>query len=168
MLRAAIADDDPCIVIESRALYQQKGPLFHDADPDIGGARIHRTGRDLVLITWGRMLHATLAAAETLADEGVDTTVLDLRWLAPLDEESIAEVVGDGGRVLIVHEANRTGGFGAEIAARLADRFFDNLDAPVKRLAAPDVRFPAAPVLQEALVPDANAIVTAVHELVAY
>jgi len=93
---------------------------------------------------------------------------LDLRWLAPLDEESIAEVVGDGGRVLIVHEAHRTGGFGAEIAARLADRFFDNLDAPVKRLAAPDVRFPAATVLQNALVPDASAIVTAVHELVAY
>jgi 2-oxoisovalerate dehydrogenase E1 component len=168
MLRAAIADDDPCIVIESRALYQQKGPLFPDVDPDIGGARVYRTGRDLVLITWGRMLHATLAASETLADEGVDTTVLDLRWLAPLDEESLAEVVGDGGRVLIVHEANRTGGFGAEIAARLADRFFDNLDAPVKRLAAPDIRFPAAPVLQHALVPDASAIVTAAHELVAY
>jgi 2-oxoisovalerate dehydrogenase E1 component len=168
MLRAAIADDDPCIVIESRALYQQKGPLSAEPDPDIGGARLHRTGSDVVLITWGRMLHATLAAAETLAGAGIETTVLDLRWLSPLDEESIAEAVDGGGRVLVVHEANRTGGFGAEIAARLAEHFFDSLDAPVKRIAAPDVRFPAAPALQNALLPDATAIVTAAQELIAY
>ena len=165
MLRAAVAEDDPCVLIESRALYQEKGPLVPEPDPSIGGARIHGHGDSVAIITWGRMLHAALAAAENLSAAGVPTTVLDLRWLSPLDEDAIGEVVDRCGRVLIVHEANLTGGFGAEIAARIADRWFMCLDAPIQRLAAPDVRFPAAPVLQDALLPDSRSIVAAVETL---
>jgi 2-oxoisovalerate dehydrogenase E1 component len=165
MLRAAVAEDDPCILIESRALYQEKGPLVPEADSTIGGARIHGQGSDAAIITWGRMVHAALAAADTLSGEGISSTVVDLRWLSPLDEQALEEAVDRCGRVLVVHEANFTGGFGAEVAARIGDKLFTSLDAPVQRLASPDVRYPSAPNLQEVLLPNSNAIVTAVKEL---
>jgi 2-oxoisovalerate dehydrogenase E1 component len=165
MLRAAIAEDDPCILIESRALYQEKGPLVPEADPTIGGARTHGEGSDAAIITWGRMTNAALAAADTLSAEGISSTVVDLRWLSPLDEQAIGEAVDRCGRVLVVHEANLTGGFGAEVAARIGDDFFTSLDAPVQRLASPDVRYPSAPGLQDALLPNSGAIVTAVKRL---
>jgi len=168
MLRAAIADPDPCIVIESRALYQTKGPVALDAPVEpVGGARWHRTGGDLSIITWGSMLPAALAAAEQLAEQGTEAAVVDLRWLNPLDDASIARAVEEsGGRVLLAHEANLTGGFGAEIAARIQERHFDLLDAPVVRVGTPDVRIPSAPALQAALVPGAETIVTAARELI--
>lgn len=118
------------------------------------------------MISWGAMSLETEAAAAALAVEGIEATVLDLRWLAPLDDEAIADAVAtSGGRVLIVHEANETGGFGAEIASRISSRQFSALSAPVRRLATPDVRIPASPVLQEALIPNAGAIVVAARQL---
>lgn len=168
MLRAAIADPDPCIVIESRSLYQLKGPVVLGGPAElVGGARWHRSGGDLAIVTWGPMLHSALAAAERLAAEGVEAAVVDLRWLNPLDDASIARAVEEsGGRVLIAHEANVTGGFGAEIAARIQERHFDLLDAPVVRVGAPDVRIPSAPALQAALVPGEEAIAAAARSLV--
>jgi 2-oxoisovalerate dehydrogenase E1 component len=164
MLRASVADADPCILFEARSLYQAKGPVWLESKVEsVGGARLHREGTDVGIITWGTMLAPALAAAQELAD--VSAAVLDLRWLRPLDVDAIAELVGAvSGRLLVVHEANVTAGFGAEVAARIQEAHFDELDAPVRRLGAPDVRVPSAPALQRALIPDASAITRACRE----
>jgi 2-oxoisovalerate dehydrogenase E1 component len=167
MLRAAIADDDPCVVIESRVLYQLRGPVDLDAPVELAaGASKVRDGSDLALLTWGRMRHDVLRAAEALAAEGIEASITDLRWVSPLDAAAIAEAVSGPGRVLVVHEANTTGGVGAEVVARISNDLFDLLDAPPTRLGTPDVRMPAAPVLQAALIPDVAAIVAAARDLV--
>jgi 2-oxoisovalerate dehydrogenase E1 component len=170
MLRAAVADPDPVVVIESRQLYQVQGPVDTDAPVEsVGGARVVREGADVAIIAWGRIVHDCLEAANMLEAEGVDALVLDLRWLSPLDEESIARAVrATSGRVVIVHEANRTAGFGAEVAARLASTYFQELDAPIKRVAAPDVRIPTSTVLRDAVIPSARDIMAAVRETVGY
>ena len=167
MTRAAVADDDPTILIESRALYQTKGCVDLDAAPEgIGGARLHRAGSDVSIITWGPMLHLALAAGEALQEEGTEAAVLDLRWLNPIDDDAIAEVVTrSAGRVLVVHEANLTGGLGAEVVARINEAHFAELRQPVVRVAAPNVRIPAAPNLQHALVPGTDAIIRAARTL---
>lgn len=167
MLRAAVADPDPVIVIEARALYQHKDVVDPRAVEDrVGGARVRRDGADLVILTWGTMLPHALTAADQLAAEGVEASVVDLRWLAPIDDETIDRVIrGSRGRVLVAHEANRTGGFGAEIAARVQERHFDQLERPVARVGLPDSRVPAAPALQAALVPDAETILGASRAL---
>lgn len=169
MLRAAVNDPDPVIVIEARSLYQTKGEVeLVDSPPPIGGARLRRRGTDLAMISWGPMCLKAEAAAEELANEGIEATVLDLRWLAPLDEEAIiAAVSTSGGRALVVHEANVTGGFGAEVAARIGARLYSELKAPVARLGAPDVRIPAAPALQSALIPQQDWIVQAARQICA-
>jgi 2-oxoisovalerate dehydrogenase E1 component len=168
MLRAAIGDPDPTIVIEARSLYQGKGDVSLLAEaPPIGGAAFRRRGSHLAIISWGAMSLEAEKAADLLADEGIAATVLDLRWLAPLDDDAITEAVSaGGGRVIVVHEANLTGGFGGELAARIGERLFGRLRAPVCRLATPDVRIPAAPVLREALIPRADTIAAAARELV--
>jgi len=169
MLRAAINDSDPTIVIESRSLYPTTGDvLLLDSAPPIGGAAFRRRGADLAIISWGPMCHQAESAAISLAGDGIDATVLDLLWLSPLDDDAIREAVTkSGGRVLIVHEANLTGGFGAEVAARIGESLFSELKAPVRRLAPPDVRIPSAPGLQTAVIPGTAAIVAAARELVA-
>jgi 2-oxoisovalerate dehydrogenase E1 component len=168
MLRSAVADPDPVIVIEARSLYQTKGAVQLDAEVGpVGGARLHRDGSDLVLLTWGTMVPQAIQAGDELAQLGIEASVVDLRWLNPLDDETIEQVVrASDGRVLIVHEANVTGGFGAEIAARIQERHLDFLDQPVARLGAPDTRIPSAPALQRALVPDTEAIAKAARALV--
>lgn len=167
MLRAAVADDDPCVIIESRALYQLEGEVDPGQIESVGGARLRRTGDDAVIITWGTMMHHALEAASLLADEGIGVGVLDLRWLAPLDVAAIAAAVRAAhGRVIVAHEANLTGGFGAEIAAHIAEHLLYELDAPVIRIGTPDVRMPASPVLQAALIPTADTIAASVRHLV--
>jgi 2-oxoisovalerate dehydrogenase E1 component len=169
MLRSAIADPDPCVIIEARRLYPLKGHVDTAAPvASVGGARVHREGQDLVLLTWGSMVPEVLDAADALRADGVEAAVVDLRWLNPLDEAAIERVVrASAGRVLIVHEANLTGGFGAELAARIQEQHFDYLDAPVARLGVPDAPMPSAPALQTALLPDAAAVVAAAHALLA-
>jgi 2-oxoisovalerate dehydrogenase E1 component len=167
MLRAAVADPNPCVLFESRALYQQKGPvtLTGGAEP-VGGARLLREGQDACVVTWGTAVGRALAAAEAVAADGINASVLDLRWLAPLDTDALlAAVTAGGGRVLIVHEANVTGGFGAEVAARIVEQKLYDLDAPVRRLGAPDTRVPAGPRLQEALLPTADKIAAELRAL---
>lgn len=168
MTRAAIADPDPVVLIESRALYLEKHPVDVDAPVEpVGGARVRRTGADLLIITWGRMTQLVLEAAEELAAMGIDSAVVDLRWLNPLDESAIAHQLEQvGGKALVVHEANLTGGFGAEIAARLAGHHFDTLSAPVGRVALPDVRVPASTPLQDAVFPGVERIIVAAQALV--
>jgi 2-oxoisovalerate dehydrogenase E1 component len=161
MLRAAIADPDPCVVVEARSLYQVQGVVDLDAPPQRAeGARLRRSGTDAAILTWGTMVAPALEAAERLAAQDVSVSVVDLRWLRPLDHDAIADVVAaSGGSVVVVHEANVTGGFGAEVAAHIQSTHFDELDAPVTRIGCPDSRIPAAPALQAALVPGVDDIV---------
>jgi 2-oxoisovalerate dehydrogenase E1 component len=161
MLRAAIADPDPCIVIEARSLYQTTGPVSPEVS-SVGTARLRRDGTDVALVSWGAMANVAVRAAEKLAREGIDAAMLDLRWLSPLDMASLIAVTQQcGGRALIVHEANISGGFGGEIMARLLEQGFTGL----RRLGTPDMRIPAAPVLQRALLPNEYTIVAAAREL---
>ena len=163
MLRAAARDPDPCILFEARALYQTSGPVVLGGPVEAArGAKLRRSGKDLVIVTWGAIVHQALAAAEKLATRGCAVAVLDLRWLAPLDDDAIAAAVAACGRVLILHEANQTMGFGAEVAARIAERWSAQLKCPVRRLGTGDTRIPASPALQAALIPDADTIAAAV------
>jgi pyruvate dehydrogenase E1 component beta subunit/2-oxoisovalerate dehydrogenase E1 component len=166
MLRSAIVSNDPVVVLENRALYQQRATVLVDGPVEgIGGARLVRAGEDLTVVTWSRMVAEAEAAADALAEEGVSVDLLDLRWLSPLDFESVLRSVERTSRVVIAHEANRTGGFGAEVAARLAAEAFWSLEAPIERVALPDVRMPAAPTLQRALLPDGDAIASAARRV---
>ena len=163
MLRAAINDPDPCVIIESRALYQTKGSVIKKITP-VGTASLWREGGDVAIISWGAMVHRAERAAAELAREHLRASVLDLRWLNPLDMDAILRAVtACGGRALIVHEANQTGGFGAEIVARLLEHGFTQ----IRRLGARDCRIPASPVLQAEIIPTEQTIEDAVRGLLA-
>lgn len=164
MLRTAVIVDDPVIVIESRQLYPMLGLVNLEMPTEkIGGARIVRQGVDVTIISWGTMVQLSLDAAKILSREGIEAEVIDLRWLSPLDMDSVNKSVRKTGYAVVAHEANVTGGFGAEIAARLADELFDEVRGPIKRIGAPNVHMPAAPVLQKAVIPNARDIAVAVR-----
>lgn len=167
LLLAAIHCDDPTIVIESRRLYfGDKQPVEVDRPiSGVGGARVLRPGSDVTLVTWGAMVHDALDAADLLDTDGVSAEVIDLRWLSPFDSRTVVESVRKTSRLAISQEANVTAGFGAEVAARVGRAAFYSLDAPILRVGTPDVRMPAAQVLQEALVPDAASIATEINKL---
>ena len=159
MLRAAIADPDPCIIIEARSAFGLKGDVTTGGDLETAeGARLVRDGSDVGIITWGTSLIEAEIAAGRLAARGISAALLDLRWLSPIDDAAIGNLVRRTGRIIVVHEASQTGGFGAEIAARIHERHHDLLDGPVIRLGGRDVRMPAAPVLQREVIPTAERI----------
>ena len=165
MLRAAIACEDPVLLIEHRMLYPTSGIVDFEASVEpVGGAKVVREGSDVTVVAWSRMVGEALHAAGQSAGS---VEVIDLRWLSPLDFHTVARSVKKTGRLVVAHEANLTGGFGAEIAARAAEECFDVLCAPIVRVAAPDTKMPASPVLQSALLPSASAIVRAVDRLCA-
>ncbi|OYR21543.1 thiamine pyrophosphate enzyme, C-terminal TPP binding domain protein [Brucella pseudogrignonensis] len=166
MLRAAIAGNDPSVIIESRALYQHSGEVRTEAArQSTSGAALRRSGDQMTLVGWGAVMPAIEAAADELELAGISVSVLDLRWLAPVDWERLCTTVtATGGRVVVVHEANLTGGFGAEIVAGLAERL-GPAAIGFRRVATPDVRMPASPVLQAALLPGASKIVAAAQDL---
>lgn len=168
MLRAAIADPDPCVIIESRALYQTKAEVkLSDASGAVGGAVLREKGRDVVLIGWGSMVAHLVEASKRLAKEGVKAAVLDLRWLAPLDENTIINAVRESkGRFVIAHEANLTGGFGAEIVTRIIEKL-PGESTRFRRVGCPDMRMPASPVLQAAVLPSVDTVIAAARELIA-
>jgi 2-oxoisovalerate dehydrogenase E1 component len=163
LLRAAAADPDPCVVIEARGLYQVKGPVEIAATAEAAGtARLRREGTDLAIVTWGTMVGPSLEAAQHLATLGCEAAVLDLRWLSPLDENALLDTVrAASGNVLVVHEAVKTGGFGAEIVARLSEALDGEMKLSIRRVTSPDTRMPAAPSLQGAVIPNAKIIVDA-------
>jgi 2-oxoisovalerate dehydrogenase E1 component len=169
ILRTAVASADPCIVFEARGLYQTQGPVtLSDEIEPIGKSRLHKPGRDAVIVTWGTMLPVALEAAKQLDQAGVDAGVLDLRWLCPLDTDGLRDAVKAAqGRVIVLHEANRTGGFGAEIVARMHELLGKELTLKIARVATPDMRIPAAPVLMQALLPSAAKVVEETRRLVA-
>jgi 2-oxoisovalerate dehydrogenase E1 component subunit beta len=172
LLRAAIRDDDPVMYFEHKKAYR----LLKDEVPEgdytvpIGKAAVRREGDHLTIITYGLMVSEALKAAETLSEEDdVECHVLDLRSLRPLDKEAILDSSRRTGKVLIVHEDNLTGGVGAEIAAIIAEEAFENLDAPVMRVASPDVpAFPYADPLEHFCLVEADKILESARRLAAY
>lgn len=171
LLQAAIADNSPVIFLENKYLYRRiKEDLPERPEPvRIGAARICRTGRDAVVLTYGAMVHESVKAAEAMArDQGYDVMVIDLRTLKPYDTDTILAAVAVTNRVLVVHEAWHTCGFGAELAAFVAEHAFHLLDAPVRRLTAPDCPVPFAPQLEECYRPNAARIQEHLVDLIQY
>jgi pyruvate/2-oxoglutarate/acetoin dehydrogenase E1 component len=170
LLKAAIRDDDPVLYIEHKFLYRRIKENLPDDDyiVPIGKANIRRKGKDLTILTWGAMIYICDDAAEELAKDGVSVEVIDLRSILPFDEEAILESVAKTNRVMIVHEAPLTGGAGAEFAARIAEKAFDYLDAPIKRVAALDVPTPYSPPLEDYVLPNKEKVLKAARELLAY
>jgi len=174
MLKAAIRDDNPVIVIEHQNLYRH--PFGKSVVPKeeyvapLGKAKIRRqldeSKSGVTIISWSYMVSLALQAAEQLSKEGIETEVIDLRTLYPLDIETLVKSVQKTGKVVIVHQAVRFMGFGAEVAAQLQEKAFDYLDSPVLRVAAPDVPPPAAPVLEKAFLPGEEEIIEAVKKLI--
>jgi 2-oxoisovalerate dehydrogenase E1 component len=156
------------VIYEARGLYQTTGPVdFTDVIEPVGKSRLHKTGHDAVIVTWGTMLLVALEAAKQLAEEGLDVGVLDLRWLCPLDSEGLrAAVRSAAGKVVVLHEANRTGGFGAEIVAQLHESLGSEMALRVARVATPDMRIPSSPILQRALLPTAAKVVEETRRLI--
>lgn len=167
LLKSAIRDDNPVMFIEQKLLYRKKGPVPEgDYTIPIGQADIKRRGSDVTIITYGRMLERVLDAAEEVAAEGISVEVVDPRTLVPLDLETIVASVKKTGRAIVVHEACKTGGFGGEIAALIAESdAFDYLDAPILRLAGLDTPVPYNPELEKAIVPSQDQVKQAIHQV---
>ncbi len=167
LLLASIRDDNPVVFVEHKLLYKIKGPVPEEEYTiPLGVADVKRPGRDVTIVATSIMVHRALEAAETLTQEGVEAEVVDPRTLKPFDDETITNSVIKTGRVLIVHEACKTGGVGAEIAARIMDsEAFDYLDAPIKRLAGLDIPVPYNRTLERHMVPQVENIVAAVRDL---
>lgn len=167
LLKSSIRDDDPVLFIEHKGLYARKGtdPGREHTVP-IGVAEVKRSGVDVTVVAWSNMVHTALAAAELLAGDGTDVEVIDLRTIAPLDMQTVLASCRRTGRLLVAHEACVTGGLGAEIVAQVAEQLHGQLHAPPRRIATPDVVLPANTTLERALVPDADAIASAIRDLV--
>lgn len=168
LLLSSIASDDPAIVIEHRAMYHAVSGEVRLGEPiePVGGARIVRPGTNVTIVALGPMVQLAVDAAAMLAEEGVEAEVIDPRWLAPFDAETVVASVSRTGRLVVAHEANVTGGFGAEVAARVGRDAFWSLEAPIERVGLRDVKVPAAPSLQEAIVPTVTDIVAAARRAV--
>ncbi|GAA1965873.1 alpha-ketoacid dehydrogenase subunit beta [Kitasatospora viridis] len=165
LLRSSIASDDPVVFLEPKRLYWSKAELDQAAGSEpIGRAVLRRQGRSAVLITYGPSLPVCLEAAEAAAAEGWDLAVLDLRTLVPFDDATVAQVVRSVGRAVVVHEATGFGGVGAEIAARVTERCFHHLAAPVLRVTGFDIPFPP-PMLEHHHLPGVDRILDAVAKL---
>ena len=168
LLKASIRDDNPVVFFLDIGLLHTPGEV-----PDgehvvpLGKAAVRREGRDVTLVSYAKTVLGCLSAAETLAADGISAEVIDLRTLKPWDEEAVLASVRKTGRLVVVHEASRTAGFGAAIAATVAEKAFDALRAPVVRLAGPDAPAAASWVLEQAFVPQADAIAEAARKVVA-
>jgi acetoin:2,6-dichlorophenolindophenol oxidoreductase subunit beta len=166
LLTSAIRDDNPVVFLEHKLLYASKGEVPEgEYLVPIGKADVKREGNDVTFICYSGMVRQCLAAAEDLDKEGISAEVLDLRTLVPLDKAAILESVAKTGRAVVVHEACRTGGFGGEIAAVIADEGFGSLKAPVKRVAGPDTPVPFSPALEEEFIVNKDKIQAAVKTL---
>lgn len=164
----ALRGDDPVLFLEHRELLQLKGPVEEgDFEIPFGKARIARPGTDATVVAVGRMNHLCLAAAEAVAKDGASVEVIDPRTVSPLDADAILASVAKTGRLLVVDEPAGPCGLAAEIAALAADRGFDDLDAPVRRVTGVRSPTPYAPVLEEQVVPSAAAIEAAIRGLLA-
>jgi 2-oxoisovalerate dehydrogenase E1 component beta subunit len=170
LLIAAIRDPNPVLYFEHKYLYRSQRGEVPEGDyvTPLGDARVVREGRALTVVSYGWALHKCLEAAEQVAAEGTSAEVIDLRTLAPLDRETLLSSVRKTGKVLIVHEATRTAGVGAEVAALVAEEAFEYLDGPVLRVAGRDTPVPHSPVLEAAFQPSVAEIAAAMRRLAAY
>jgi len=167
LLKSAIRDDNPVLVLENKALYGAKGDVPEEEYLVlIGKADVKRTGSDVTVVTASRMVHQSLDAAKTLADEGIDVEVIDLRSINPLDKETIFASVEKTSRLVVAHEAVKAFGIGAEIAAMVSEEMLDSLDAPVLRVGAPFVPVPFN--LESFYLPNRDDVVKAVHRVMEY
>jgi len=158
LLKTSIRNDDVVLFVEHERLYASKGPVPEETEElliPLGRADVKRPGRDLTIVAWSLMVHEALKAAEALADEGIEAEVLDPRTLDPFDWEALYGSVARTRRCVVAEEGWRTLGVGAEIAARLQETLFHELDAPVQRVAAADVPLPYAKNLEKAALPAA-------------
>jgi 2-oxoisovalerate dehydrogenase E1 component beta subunit len=170
LIKAAIRDEDPVLYFEHKFLYRRVKEELPPGDwiVPIGRAAVRRPGRDLSILTYGAMVWTALEAAKTLESEGIDAEIVDLRTLFPLDEETICGSVAKTNKAMVLHEATRTGGIGAEIAAVLAEHCFEYLDAPLVRVTAPDTPVPFSPPMEEFFLPNAEKVCRAARALAGY
>jgi 2-oxoisovalerate dehydrogenase E1 component beta subunit len=170
LLASAIEDPNPVLYFEHKHLYRRiKADVPEERfTVPIGKARTHREGEDLSVITWGAMIYTADEAAEELAKEDVSVEIVDLRSVLPWDKEAVLASVRKTSKVLVLHEDTRTGGFGAEIAATIAEEAFESLDAPVRRIAAPDAPVPYSPPLEKAYIPQVDTVAAGLRELAEY
>jgi 2-oxoisovalerate dehydrogenase E1 component beta subunit len=170
LLIEAIQDPNPVLYFEHKHLYRR----IKDEVPEerytvpFGEARMHREGDDISLITWGAMVYTADEAAQKLGEEGVSVEIVDLRTLAPWDKDAVLRSVEKTSKALVLHEDTHTGGFGAEIAATISEEAFESLDAPVRRIAAPDTPVPFSPPLEKAFIPQVEDVVAGLKELAEY
>ena len=167
LLTTALRGEDPVLFFEHKMLYGIKGPVPEDPDFSVpfGQAAVARQGKDVTIIAMSMMLHKALEAAETLAKEGIDAEVIDPRTLVPLDKDTLIQSLKKTGRVVIVHEAHKRSGPGAEIAAMLAEEAIEYLDGPILRVAAKNVPLPYSPELENYVLPGTVDILSAVRSL---
>ena len=179
LLKRAIRDDNPVIFFEHKLLYGSKGARKEKGGLQVlgvvpkeeyviplGQAKLLRQGRDVTLVANLLMVHKSMQAAQILQGDGIDAEVIDIRTLVPFDWSTVFESVSKTGRLIIVEEDNLTGGWGAEVAARVADSCVGYLDAPIRRIAAPDTPVPFAPIMENYYVPSVERIVSAARDLV--
>jgi len=171
LLIESIRDPNPVLYFEHKHLYRRIKDEVPEEEYTVpfGVARVAREGGDLTRVTWGAMVHTAAAAADQAAEEhGISTEVIDLRTIVPWDREAVLASVARTGKALVLHEDTRTAGFGAEIAATIGEEVFENLDAPVVRLAAPDTPVPFSPPLETRFIPQVDDVLAAVQKLYAY
>jgi 2-oxoisovalerate dehydrogenase E1 component beta subunit len=170
LLKSAVRDNNPVLFFEHKFLYRRIKEEIPEGDytVPIGKAVVRREGRDLTIVSYAAMAHASLEAATTLANEGIEAEVIDLRTLLPLDTETILNSVKKTNKLLVVHEDTRTGGIAGEIAALVCEGAFGDLDAPVARVTALDTPVPYSPPLEEYFLPNAEKVAAAARELAKY
>ena len=172
LLKTACRLKDPVLFCEHKGLYRQSYAITPEPDENyllpFGKAKVVKEGNDITVVSWGVSLWDSMLAAKKLEDENYSVEVIDLRTIVPLDEETIFNSVKKTNKVIIIHEDTLFGGFGAEIAARIADNCFTYLDAPVKRIAAKDSHIPYAPVLENEVLPNRDEIYNGIKNLLMY
>jgi 2-oxoisovalerate dehydrogenase E1 component beta subunit len=168
LIISAIEDPNPVLFFEHKHLYRRiKGEVPEERySTPIGEARIHQEGDDVTIVTWGAMVHTAEEAASQIDDLSVE--IVDLRTVLPWDKDAVLASVRKTSKVIVLHEDTRTGGFGAEISATIAEEAFEDLDAPPKRITAPDTPVPFAPSLEEAFLPQVADVVAGLREVAAY
>ena len=170
MIVEAIRDPNPVLFFEHKNLYRRvKGEVPDELySVPFGKARVAREGSDVTIVAWSAMVHTALDAAAELEQQGINVEVLDMRTIVPLDFEAIAQSVKKTGKVVVLYEDTKTGGFGAEIGSRIAEELFESLDGPVVRVASADTPIPFSPVLEKVVLPQVQDVVDAVEKLSAY
>ncbi|HUK91904.1 MAG TPA: transketolase C-terminal domain-containing protein, partial [Blastocatellia bacterium] len=172
LIKAAIRDDDPVLFFEHKLLYRHPKAKQEIPEGDyivpIGKAAIRRAGRDLSIITYGAMVYTAMDAAAALQQEGIDAEVIDLRTLQPIDREAVIDTVKKTNKVILLHEATKTGGMAGELAAIINESAFDYLDGPITRVASIDTPVPYAPPLEEFFLPQVDDVLKAARTLAAY